>query len=394
MATQYPLQPAEYLVLITDRNLQVVGDPIMNWDTLDVSLRFNEASSGLFTVPGHAWIRHQLVPGNRVVVRRNGQVLIAGPLEGWQLERSDDGENSGVGKLRVNFADDMAWIAGRLTYPNPALVPSLQVTDNWTFSGNAELALHALVNASAGPGALTARQVPQLVMGATAGVGTTIDVKALLMEPVTDVLRRAALAGGGLGFKTQQVGNQIQFVAYQPTDVSGNVRFGFNWGGLKYLSYEVQMPTATTAIVGGQGEGADRFTLERNNLGAEGSWGRIEKHIARPGNNPLAELEADGDQALVEEGETARLAASVADTTNMRFGVDYHLGSRVSVESWPGEAIADVVQTVHLQAWPTAGELISATVGSQAARNDSEFIKRLRKIDLRVGQLERSVQSV
>lgn len=384
----------EHIILLTDKNLTVVGDPLVNWVTLDVTLRFNEPGSGLFTAPGYPWVREQLAASHRVVVIRDGVILQAGPIEKWLYERSDDGENAGDGMLTVNWADDLAWVAGRVAYPNPALTPPNQVTDNWTFTGNAEAGMHSLVNLNAGPGALTARRVPSLVMGSTTGAGSTIDIKAEIFEPVCDVLRRAALAGGGLGFRVVQVGSQLQFQVYEPDDVSGTVRFGFGLGNLKYIGYEVTAPSVTTAIVGAQGSGADRFALERTNTAAETAWGRLEKHVARPGSDPTAELQADGDEALAEGGETARLPSNVADTPDQRYGVDYDLGYKVAIESWPGEQIVDVVQTVHLQAWPTAGEVVSATVGSHAASNDPSWVKRLREIDRRVGRLERSVTSV
>lgn len=384
----------EHIILVTDKNLSVVGDPLVNWTTLDVTLRFNEPGSGLFTVPGYPWVREQLAASRRVVVIRDGVIIQSGPIEKWVYERSDDGENAGDGMVTVNWADDLAWVAGRLAYPNPALTPEAQTTDNWTYTGNAELGMHSLVNLNAGPGALVARRVPSLVMGATTGAGSTIDIKAEFFEPVCDVLRRAALAGGGLGFRTRQVGTQIQFQVYAPPDVSGSVRFGFGLGNLKYIAYEVTAPTVTTAIVGGQGTGADRFVLQRTDTTDEAAWGRLEKLVSRPGSDPTAELQADGDEALAEGGETARLPSNVVDTPDQQYGIHYDLGSKVAVESWPGEQIVDIVQTVHLQAWPTAGEVVSATVGSQAASNDPAWVKRLRDMDRRVGRLERTVTSV
>lgn len=382
---------SDYTVLITDRDLNVVGDPIVCWISIDVTLRFNEPSSGLFVAPGYSWIRGQLTPGNRVVVIRDAAVLIAGPIEKWQYERSDDGDNAGDGQLTVNFGDDLALVVARLTYPDPALAPSAQVTDNWTFTGNAETAMRNLADGNAGPSALTARQVPQLALGTVAGVGTSITATAERMEPLGDVLRRIATAGGGLGFRTRQEGTQILFEVYQPADLSSQVVFGFGAGNLKYVSYEVTAPTATAAIIGGQGEGADRFLTERVNDGGQSSWGRMEKLVNRPGNDPLADLQAAGDEALAEGAETARLPTSTADTPFQRYGVDYDLGAKVSVESWPGSMVSDIVVTVHLQVFPTAGEVVSATVGSQAETSDPAWLRRLRAMDQRVAYLERNV---
>lgn len=384
----------EYVVLITDKNLNVVADPLVNWSSIDVTLRFSEPGSGLFVAPGYAWLRDATrEPGNRVLVTRNRAALLSGPITNRNYERADDGEHAGDGTLTVNFDDDLRWIAGRLAYQDPTLAPAAQVTDNWTYTGNAEAALRTLVNLNAGPGALIARRVPKLVLGSLAGVGSSITAKATIMEPLGDVLRRIAADGGELGFRTRQVGSNIHFEVYDPPDVSSTVRFGFNLGNAKYISYQVAAPTATTAIVGGQGEGADRFVLERNNAVDEAAWGRTEMFVARPGSTATAELEADGDDALRETGETARLVANVADADGQRYGEDYSLGSRVSIEAETGAAVTDIVRTVHFQAWATAGEYVSATVGSQAATADPQTIQLLRNIDRRVGRLERTAAS-
>lgn len=382
---------ADYTILITDPTLTVVGDPITCWTSIDVTLRFNEPSSGLFTAPGSAWIREQMAPGYRVVVIRDQQIIIAGPIEKWMYERSDDGDNAGDGTLTVNFADDLALVAARLTYPDPTLTPATQVTDAWTYTGNAEVALRTLADFNAGPNALTARRIPQLALGAIAGVGTSITSTAERMEPLGTVMRRIAANGGGLGFRTRQSGQQILFEVYAPTDMTNQVVFGFGVGNLKYVAYEVTAPVVTAAIVGGQGEGADRFLLERVNDGAQASWGRMESLVSRPGNDPTAELQAAGDEALAEGAETARLPTSTMDTPFQRFGYDYGVGTRVSVESWPGSMVSDVVTTVHIQVFPTAGEVVSATVGSQAEVSDPAWIQRIRAMDRRLGYLERNV---
>jgi hypothetical protein len=385
--------PGEYTVLVTNPSLTIVGDPIIDWISIDVTLRFNEPSSGMFTVPGYSWVRDQLLPGYRILIIRDGSVLIAGPIEKTTFERSDDGENAGDGMVTVSFADDFARIAARQAYPDPTLAPAAQVTDSWTFTGNAEVGMRTLVNLAAGPGALVARRVPTLALGALASVGSSITTTAEMMEPLGDVLRRMAAAGGLLGFRTRQTATQILFEVFDPPDLSDNVRFGFALGNMKYLSYEVSAPTATSVIVGGQGEGADRLVLERTDAVAEAAWGRYEQYVARPGSTPTAELQADGDEALREYAETARLSSNVVDTADQQFGVHYTLGSVVSLETAPGAQVTDVVQTVHLQAWATSGEYVSAIVASQEALSDPAWIKRLREIDRRVGRLERTAAS-
>ncbi len=381
----------DYIVLVTDRTMKVVGDPIACWTSLDITLKHNEPSSGIITLPGYDWVRDQFRPGCRVVVLRDGDVLVAGPAEQWLWERSDDGENAGAGQITVNFSDFIGLIVARLTYPDGTLAPGAQVLDNWSFTGNAELALRDLVNKNAGPGALTDRVIPQLALGNVASVGSSGTFTAERMEPLGDVMRRVAVAGGNLGFRARLGDdNVVYFEVYQSPDLAQEVVFSFAYGSLKYIAFEQTAPTANAAIVGGQGEGADRLLLERVNAGSAQAWDRREVLVSRPGNDPTADLQADGDAALAEGSETIRVPTSVADTPFLKYG-DYDVGSRVSVETWPGTMISDVVVTVHFQVTATSGEYVSATVGSQAANSDPKWLQRVRAMDRRISYLERNV---
>lgn len=388
------LAPVEYTILITDQDLAYVGDPIICWTYIDITLRFNEPGSGTFTVPGFPWVVQQIAAGRRVVVIRNGQTLIAGPIEKWIHERSNDGENSGVGKVTVDFADDLALIAARMAYPNPGQTIDGQTADNWTYTGNAEVGLQQLIQANAGTTALPARRIPHLLVSNPTGIGTNVTVKAQRMQPLLDVGRAIAETGGNFGFRTRQTStNTILFETYQPEDKSGSVKFGFGLGNMAYSSYEVSAPTATAVAVGGQGAtGAESFMTERNNPPEETAWGRFEQLVSRSGTLTVQELQDDGDTALAEGAATTRLASNVLDIPDQRFGVHYTVGDLVTVESWPGKQVVDLVRTVHLQVYPTSGEYASATVGSQAAVNDPVWVQRLRAIEDRVGQLERTVQ--
>jgi hypothetical protein len=386
-----PVALEDYTVLVTDRDLTVVGDPISVWTSLDITLRFNQPGSGILITPAYPWVREQIVPGNRIVVIRNGEVLMSGPIEERLHERSDDGEHAGDGRLTVHFADDLATVVARSVYPDPADTPPDQTIDNWTFTGNAELALRALVDLHAGPGALATRQVPQLVLGDLAGVGSSVAVNAQRQQPLGEVARQIAEVGGNLGFRTRQVGDEIEFVVYAPVDKSGTVRFSFGLGNLRYISHEMKAPTATSVSVGGQGEGADRAMIERNNATDETAWGRFEKHVARPGSGPLADLEDDGDRALADGAATTRVTTNVADTPDQRFGTHYSLGDIVAIEPWPGEEIIELVRVVHLQVYATTGEYVAAVIGNQAAVTDPLWVRRVREIDERLGRIERSV---
>lgn len=391
------IRPDKFTILMTDTNLATIGDPITCWTSLDCTLRFNEPGSGFFTSPAYPWIRDQVVPGSRVVVMRHtwegpgSGIVMAGPVEKFLDERADNGENAGIGRITVHFSDDLARVVARLAYPNPAQTAETQTTDAWTYTGNAELALRELVDKNAGPGALAARQIPNLVLGALASVGSSVTVTSQRMQPLGEVARQIAQVGGGLGFRTRQVGTQILFEVYAPPDKSADVRFSFALNNMKYIGYEVVAPTATTVIAGGQGEGSDRSLYERVNSGEEAAWGRYERLASVAGGN-ATEAQDAGDRMLAENAATVRIPSNVADSPDQRYGIDYELGDIVAVENRPGQQIVDVIRTVHLQAWPTAGSIFAPFVGDQSARTTPAWAKRLQELEERLGTLERVVK--
>lgn len=388
-------RPARITLLITDRDLQAIGDPIAGWTTLDVTLRFNEPASGMFQAPRTAVSAAQLAPGNRVVVIRDGEVVCAGPIEApgpesWSVE----GQASGAGTVEVRFADDLASVVARVTYPNPAAAATAQTsTARWTATDEAGDVIRSLVNLNAGPGALTARQVPQLVLGAGAGAGATITF-GTRFEPLGDALRSVAITGGGLGFRTRQDmdTNLVVFDVYQPQDLTGTVRFSPGLGNLRSYRYEPQAPAATVAIVGGQDAGTSRVVVERANATAVSDWGRLETFVDRRQSDDTAgstdELDQAGDEELARRAETARLSSVTVDTDDQRYGTHYQLGDRVSVELMSGVEVVDVVRAVHLQVTPDAGEVVTALIGSQDASSDPQWLTYLRDLARRLDRLE------
>ncbi|ATO14694.1 hypothetical protein CO540_13350 [Micromonospora sp. WMMA2032] len=387
------MTPAGITLLVTDANLNVVGDPIARWTELDVTLRFNEPATGSFTAPRTAVTAAQLAPGNRVVVIRDGVIFCAGPIEEPGPEDwSVTGQASGSGTVEVRFSDDLAAVVARITYPNPAAAATAQTsTAQWTATDEAGDIIRSLVNLNAGPGALTARQVPQLVLGAGAGIGTSIKFSTRF-RPLGDELRSVAILGGGLGFRAQQVAATREFQVYAPVDRSAVVRFSPGLGNLRSYRYEPKAPTATVAIVGGKDVGTSRVVVERTNTAAVAGWGRMETFVDQRQSTDTAvdttELDQAGDEALARGAETARLASVTIDTPDQRFGVHYQLGDKVSVELESGVVVADVVRAVHLQATPDAGEVVTAVVGSQDASPDPLWVRYLRDVSRRLDGLE------
>lgn len=374
----------------TDESLALVGDPIDVWDDLDVMLRFNEPGSGSFTVPRTADLSTQLAPSNRIVVVRDGGIFAAGPIEfpGPQTWAAT-GQDAGPGRVRVSFADDLALVCGRITFPDPANAITAQTAARRSFTAtNAETICRTLVEENAGPSALAARQIPALALGSVAGVGSSISFSTRC-QPLGDELRSVAIQGGGFGFRTRQSGSSILFECYATADLTGLVRFSRGLGNLRSYTFENEAPKATVAIVGdGTGTGTSRVFRERIDSAAVSAWWRLETFVDRRDTTTTAELDQAGDEALVDGAETARLTAEVIDTPDQAFGTAYGLGDRVTVELASGAEVADVVRAVRLTASPRTGELVMPVIGTQQATTDQQLIQLLRAALRRIDRLE------
>ncbi|MEU4568659.1 siphovirus ReqiPepy6 Gp37-like family protein [Micromonospora sp. NPDC023956] len=377
-------------LLTTDRNLNVVGDPITRYTDIDITLRWNEPDSGTVTVPADGVSVAQLAPGNRLVVIRDGAVFTAGPIESpGALSWSAAGSDVGAGTITLAFASDLASIVGEVVYPDPANPITAQTAARRSFTAtNAETVLRTLVRENVGTLALTARRIPGLLVANATGVGSDVSA-SFRLDYLGDALRSVALAGGGLGFRvdTSADGSSIIFRVYEPRDLSAQVRFSRGLGNLTAYTYTPAAPTCTVAIVGDVGEGVDRnfseFVAE-----AASTWGRMVTVLdQRNAENPDEIVQA-AMEALAQGAEAAQFTASTIDTPTQRFGTHYGMGDRVSVELDDGVALTDVVRSVHLKATPREGEVVTSTIGTQSVTTDPHWVRLFRDLARRLGRLE------
>lgn len=380
------------MCLFTDANLTPVGDPFRPV-ACKVTKRFRAPDSGTVTVPARPEIAAQLgQPGYRLVVMRDDGYFSGGPIEvpgdyAWEI----GGADSEPGTYEIGFADDSAKIAGYVTYPTPANDAENQtVADQYVVTNvNAEQAMRALVNVTCGPGAIAARRIPGLALDAVAGVGAAITYSTRY-EDVGDALRSMAIRGGELGYRTRQIGSQILFGVYAPRDLSASVRFSRSLRNLLAVRHTPAAPTATTAIVAGQGDGAARTIKEVSNAAAlSAGWWRIEKFIDQRNTNDATELLQAGNEALVDGSPSGVLKTVTVDTEAQAYGVAYDLGDIVTVEVRPGLDVADVVRQVEYTYAPKDGEKITAIVGTQEATNDPDWLQFGRALASRLADIER-----
>ncbi|MFF1960988.1 siphovirus ReqiPepy6 Gp37-like family protein [Streptomyces sp. NPDC058220] len=379
-------------LLITDENCNVQGDPLSGWTSVDATVRFNEPASGTVQLPATPEVMAQLQPGNRLVMIRDGAIWTGGPMEiptdySWSVA-----QDPGVGSVTINFSDDLAVLAGYITWPEPASAWTAQHGNTWRQinATNSETIIRALVNENCGPGALTARRIPNLTLDTAAGIGTTTTMRTRF-EPLLEVARRVAIDGGLIGFRTQQIGSGIRFGCYAPADKTGSARFSLGLGNLRSLSYKASAPTATHVLVAGtETEGSTTRTfVERADTAAAALWWRTEAYLDGGADTDAdGELTAAGNADLAEGSAPVELATATVDTPDLRAGIDYGLGDRVTVALPHGLEVTDLVRSIHLQATPDSGEYVTAVVGSPAATTDPQMVRLVRTLTRRLGRLE------
>ncbi|GAA2217654.1 hypothetical protein GCM10010400_74510 [Streptomyces aculeolatus] len=376
-------------LLITSKTLQPLGDPLDGWSNLAAEVRFNEPGTGTVDLPAWPEVVELLQPGNRLVVIRDGAIWMAGPLEEPQSgEWSADGE-ADPGVVKAAFSDDLARVAGYVTYPNPAATFESQTTASEatrqiTATGAGSI-IRTLVDENCGPGALSARRIEQMVLDSATGIGSSTAITTRF-EPLIDACRTVA-SGDGLGFRTVQVGDQIHFQVYEPQDLTATARFSRDLGNLRAYNYTLAAPTATSQLVIGGDEGSRAFVEVTS--GAHADWYRVEKVVDQSGTtNANGELTQAGALEFGNDNPTASLSTVTVDTEDLRAGIDFGLGDKVSVVLPTGLEVADIVRSIRLDVSPNEGELVTSVIGTGDQTTDTRLVKQIRTLARRLGRVE------
>ncbi|MFB6950172.1 siphovirus ReqiPepy6 Gp37-like family protein [Streptomyces niveus] len=387
-------------LLVTDRNLNMIGDPLGGWTDLKCDLNFNAPAAGSVTLPAYPAYMQLLQPGNRLVLIRDREIWCAGPLEQPQGFTWDLAQNASPGTVGVNFSDDLARVAGYLTYPEPAKTFGAQTTTSDVgrklTGSTAESVIRQLVTENCGPGAIVSRRIERLVLDAVTGVGHFAAV-GTRFERLLDVCRTLA-ARDGLGFRTRQVGDEIRFGVYAPVDRTATARFSAGLGNLQSVSFTMAAPLATSELVLGgedprqpppEGEPANERVYVEVASGAAGDWYRVEKLVDKSGTDDSeGELTDAGRLELGNDNPQASLATVTVDTEDLRAGRDYGLGDLVTVELPTGLEVIDLVRTIRLEVTPDGGELVTTVIGDSDKTTTTATVRTIRDLARRLGRLE------
>lgn len=365
--------------------------------SLEATARHLELGAWTITVEAGSASADLLLEGAGIaLLDGDGSVLLSGPKR--SPERSStpgEGED-----LTFSGVDDTA-VLSRIVYPSPgtAITSSgvKHAAEYWTNTGAAETVIRDLVNANAGPGALSDRQVPGLVLPASQARGSVLTSQLrldVLLEAVWGIAR-----AGGLGVHVVQddVTTDLLLRFYEPADLGDQVRFGAEIGNLAAYEYSAQPPEVTDVIVAIGGEGIDRRFYRYQDRDA--LWPDVVAEEVLDARD-LSQEPGDGDEDWVDPDEASeqramerlhegRAQASVSfepiDTEGLQFGRDYGLGDVVTAEIDIGE-VTDVIREVTYSRSPESGEVVTPSIGEPPDR--PQIYKRVAQLRSDVDKLQ------
>ena len=347
---------------------------------LECTVVVRDADVGTFTltVPDDE-LAGRMRDGWRVLIQDGERTIMSGPIEGV---------SPGLAERQVEFTgvSDLAHVADRLVYPNPALPGASQTSDAYyRRNGPAETVIRDMVHENAGEGAISVRRVDGFVVEASQGRGSTVKAN-LRYKNLLEEARAFARLGGVTFDAVQEQDSRIVFRFRVPRDRSRQVRFTDLNGGVAEGSYSLAAPTATVVLVAGQGEGTDRNIIERSRAT---TWGRrVEAFKDQRDTDDADELEQSATEQLDDGAAGASASFTATEAPGLVFGEDYQLGDTVTVELGPA-TITEPVRAVELS-WDGHGRTVSLTLGDHDQADDKvpAWLKKIRDLDARVRGIE------
>lgn len=426
-----------YIVEVRDDKYQRIGQ-VDSYISLDMVIRHCQAGTWQILIQEGTWAAQTIQKGYGVVIWKDGieRPILSGPVQEIQRYWTND-QHTGPGSVYFSGKTDDFWAYSFVGFPHytQALAPPVSSVDGWKEAvcpqdGDQYVwsqkpagdALWGFSRANFGPYALPDRQVPHLwfppanpTVGALMDASVRYDVLGTLFETWTQQ--------GNVGYRIIyspdherlefEVSPLNDFTVHSDTDKT--VIFSPELGNLKQVNWSSTAPTCTRAIVAAQGEGKERYVMQKVNTTAEAEWKTIaEQFIDRrdlpvkrgangapeivkneDGSLPegyeteaavLQALETEADKALEEGAGKTQLSIEPIDTPQCQFGRDYWVGDKVTVYSAFGDELNDIVREVHIT-HDSGGETIAPTIGTQQDTAQVSVFSQVKKLRQQVQRL-------
>lgn len=343
-----------------------IGNPLI----LEATPRFSPLLSTLdMTVnANHIRVPELMADGARVQVWFKDEHLISGPVI------SDELVTDGVsGTYRVTVEDDSRILRQIVGWPVPTAAISSQGTSAYrTYTGNAE----TIVKTAVTENGVTRMAVPGLTVAPNLNRGATIPGGVpFRFHPLADKLF-PAVEDAGLGVTVKQSGTSLVLDVYEPVTFPRTL--SVKGRTLRKATITRTRPTASRAIIGGQGEGTARSFRQVTDATRETTYGmRAETFVDARDDNTASVMDARGAEALNEAGPKNGVSLELAGTGIFQYGPGgFHVGDRVPVKVADGLTITEVIRECTLKwvsptyasATPVVGEITNQPERTTAKR--------------------------
>jgi hypothetical protein len=370
-------------IFIAD-SMGVADDEVADYTQFDGIVRRRNVGSWSIKMQTSTKSQQLSTPGARIIVERDGQPLITGPMIQSEPKWSESEDSTVISGL----TDDQA-LWDQIVYPCD---PNWSAVDGKVFpddaydvrSGVCETVLKAYVVYNF---AATDRRVPGFSAPSIATDGTrgTSVIGRGRFQILGDLLTELAIAGGDLDFHLRAG----TFDIYVPRDLRALQVFSVESGNLQEYSFAAKGPMASDVINAGGGQDVNRVFVRRRNTTLETLWGRhIEVFKDARDTTDLGELAQRGNQALSDGAPVTTVDLRALDVPNRAFGVDWQVSDYVTVGDIP--AVVNEAKITLDQ----DGETIVPTVGSVTtvmAQSMITLYDSVRRINRRVNALERNL---
>lgn len=352
-----------FLVAARDATMTEVA-PINGYLSLDLDLRLMGADGavgvGTIVVSNrHPALRKLLtdegsvIEGTGVVIRRAGTdyVVASGDIESAEV----DGFTGGRATLTVRWDD--AILADEIAYADPTTDVSdtglTTLSDGHDIrTGVAEDVLLAYLAANIGPAAGVARRrYPWLILPTSGNRGGSDTWKAR-DETLLDLARRISIPHG-LAFRLAQnpTGAGVAVEVWEPGTTPA-ARFSPQSGGVTGLRLRVTARTVDEVIVLGPGTEVARVRTRRNTTLPAGRRRRVKVLDARQADGTGTQIRdlmrQPADEALADGDTTGAATFTLVERAGAAYGVDWALGSVLSVADGQLTTVNAPVQSVRI----------------------------------------------
>lgn len=284
-----------------------------------------------------------------------------------RLDRDEAGIIKGVAIAAADSGGDEITVTGRM---GSSMLDQRIVMPTINFTGTVESAMRKAVSDNA----ITARSLPHLILGATAGLAPTCTYQVTYKTVLAVCEALGMAAPQGFRVRLDAPNRQWVFEVYDGVDRSAGqtvrpqVVFCSENDNISKPSYARDSTGyANYAIVGGEGDGAARVIVEvdqTNGALRRELW--VDAKDLQKGDltddQYKEQLRQRGVEKLAEAVRSENFSADAVDTGNYAYRTDWDLGDIVSFEKW-GIRLDERITEVE-EIYENGIETVTPTCGS------------------------------